>query len=119
MKIWKCLLLALLLGPVAETIILAANIFHDEPWRPTPSWLMAIGISLYYSVGKIDEVIIEWIIAPIIFIRGGVSGSVYMILYVIMDTVIWAALIYFGIMIFKKVSTRLRGGLIHSDWPTR
>lgn len=79
---------------------------------------MAIGISLYYSVGKIDDVIIEWIISPIIFILGEVSGPIYIVLYVVMDTLIWFALIYFGIISFKKVSARLRRGLVHSKGST-
>jgi len=114
MKVWKCILLAVLLGPASELVIFAANIFHDEPWAPTPGWLMAIGSSLYYTVGQVDETIIEGIVSPVIFIRGGVSGSVFMALYVVMDTAIWAAMIYFGSRFFRKVRTRLGARLGHS-----
>lgn len=118
MKIWKSILLAVLLGPVSELVIFAANILHDEPWEPTPAWLMAIGISLYYSVGQVDQLIIEWIIHPIIFLRKEVSGIYFNTLYLVIDTAAWSAMIYCGIIVFRKGKKRVRRYLGHSGRPT-
>lgn len=108
MKLWKCVLLAFLFGPATDFLILAANIFHDEPWKPTPKWLMAAGVAAYYTIGVLDQIMEDWIIHPIIFIGGSISGPLFMPLFLGLQMIVWTTLLYFGAKAASELYRRIR-----------
>jgi hypothetical protein len=101
MKLWKCILLAFLLGPVTDGVIFAANIFHDEPWDATPKWPMIAGICVYYTAGIMNEVLAEWIINPLMSIHGPIDGILSFPVDLTIQMILWTAIVYLGSSVYS------------------